>query len=132
MRVIAIIVAILGLASLVFGILFVSQAGSAEKQVLDQIAPLTSLSQVNPAYDKVTASFEKLMVAEEPQIQAGKAAPSAMYSYLSGQRALLGLAKSNIGLAKFTRLSGITGIFLGLGLVLSGLALLRKAQSVPA
>jgi hypothetical protein len=132
MRVIAIIVVILGLASLAFGILFVSQASSAEKQVLDEIAPLTSLSQVDPHYDTVTAAFNKQMATEEPQIQAGKAAPSAMYAYLSGQRALLGLAKSNIGLAKFTRISGIVSIVVGLGLVLSGLALLRKAQSAAA
>jgi hypothetical protein len=55
-----------------------------------------------------------------------------LYAYLSGQRALLGLAKSNLGLAMFTRLSGIVGIVLGLGVVLSGLALLRKAQSAAA
>jgi hypothetical protein len=132
MRVIAIIIVILGVASLVFGIVFVTQATSAEKQVLDQIAPLTSLSQINPSYDKVTASFNKIMAAEEPNIQAGKAAPSAMYGYLSGQRALLGLAKSNVGLAMFTRLSGIVGIVLGLGLVLSGLAMLRKVQGAAA
>ncbi|MGD0794756.1 MAG: hypothetical protein ABR958_04080 [Dehalococcoidales bacterium] len=131
MRVIAIIVVILGLASLVFGILFVSEASSAENQVLNEIAPLTSLSQINPQYDKVTAAFNQRLAAEEPGIKTGTQ-PSAMYAYLSGQRALLGLAKSNVGLAMFTRLSGIAGIFLGLGLVLSGLALLRKAQSVPA
>ncbi|HTY82053.1 MAG TPA: hypothetical protein VMB24_04660 [Dehalococcoidales bacterium] len=129
MRVIAIIVIILGVASLVAGIVFVTQAATAEKTILQEITPLTSLSQIDPQYDKVTAAFEKTMVAEEPNIQAGKAAPSAMYAYLSGQRALLGLAKSNVGLAMFTRLSGIVGIVLGLGVVLSGLALLRKVQS---
>lgn len=132
MRVIAIIVAILGLASLVYGILFVAQASSAENQVLNEIAPLTSLSQVDPQYDKVTASFDKFLATEEPQIQAGKAAPSAMYAYLSGQRALLGLAKSNIGTAKFVRSTGLVDIILGLGMVLTGLALLRKAHSAAA
>ncbi len=132
MRVIALIVIILGVASLVLGIVFMTQATSAEKTILEQIAPLTSLSQINPNYDKVTASFDKIMAAEEPNIQAGKAAPSAMYAYLSGQRALLGLAKSNVGLAMFTRLSGIVGIVLGLGMGLSGFVLLRKAQGSAA
>ena len=128
MRVIAIIVVILGVASLVLGVVFMTQATSAEKVVLEQIAPLTSLSQINPSYDKVTASYDKIMAAEEPNIQAGKAAPSATYGYLAGQRALLGLAKSNVGLAMFTRLSGIASIVVGLGLVLTGLVLLLKKQ----
>jgi hypothetical protein len=132
MRVIAIIIAILGVASLVVGIVFVTQASSAEKIILQQIAPLTSLSEINPHYDQVTAAFNKTMAAEEPNIQAGKAAPSAMYGYLSGQRALLGLAKSNVGLAMFTRLSGIVEIVIGLGLVLTGLVLLLKKQGAAA
>jgi hypothetical protein len=129
MRVIAILVAILGVASLVFGILFVTQAASAEKQILTEIAPLTALSQINPHYDTVTAAFNKTMAAEEPNIQAGKAAPSATYAYLAGQRALLGLAKSNVGLASFIRMSGIVGMVLGIGMALAGYALLRKTQS---
>ena len=40
MRVMAVIVVILGLASLVFGILFVTQAASAEQEIADSIAPL--------------------------------------------------------------------------------------------
>lgn len=128
MRVIAIIIAILGLATFVYGILFVAQAGSAEKEIAASVAPLT-LSEVSPKYDTVSASYDKLKTAEEPLIQTGKAAPSVMYDYLSAQRALLGLAKSNIGTAKFLRSNGTVDIILGLGVVLAGLALLRKAQS---
>jgi len=128
MRVIAIIIAILGLAGFVYGILFVAQAGSVENQVADSVAPL-ALSEVNAKYDAVAVKYDAARTAEEPQIQAGKAAPSVMYDYFSAQRALLGLAKTNIGLAKFLRTSGTVDILLGLGMFLAGVWLLRKSQS---
>ena len=131
MRVIAIIVAILGLASLVFGILFVAQSGSAKQQVADSIAPLT-LDQVEPKYNTVANNYDKYKTAEEPKIQAQQAMPSDMYNYLSAQRALLGLAKSNIGIANFLLTIGTVGIVLGLGMALTGIALLRKVQSAAA
>jgi hypothetical protein len=128
MRALAVIVIILGLAALVFGILFIPQASSAEKQIADSVAPLT-LDQVDAKYDAVAVKYDALKAAEEPQIQAKTAAPTINYVYLSAQRALLGLAKSNIGTAKFVRLNGLIDILVGLGLVLSGLVLLRKSQS---
>jgi hypothetical protein len=131
MRVIAIIVAILGLATFVYGILFVAQAGTAEDEIALSISPL-ALNEVNAKYDAVATKYNQMKTAEEPKIQAGQAMPSDMYNYLSAQRALLGLAKSNIGTAKFLRSNGTVDIILGLGVVLAGLALLRKAQSAAA
>jgi len=128
MRALAVIVIILGLAALVFGILFIPQASSAEKQIADSVAPLT-LDQVDAKYDAVAVKYDALKAAEEPQIQAKTAAPTINYVYLSAQRALLGLAKSNIGTAKFVRLNGLIDILVGLGLVLAGFVLLRKSQS---
>ncbi len=128
MRAIAIIVAILGLAVFVFGILFVAQAGSAETEVANSVAPLT-LDQVNPKYDAVAIKYNDAKAAEEPKIQAGQALPSVTYDYFSAQRALLGLAKSNIGVAKFVRTSGTVDIILGLGVFLAGVWMLRKSQS---
>jgi hypothetical protein len=128
MRALAVIVVILGLAALVFGILFIPQASSAEQEIADSVAPLT-LDQVDAKYDAVAVKYDALKAAEEPQIQAKTAAPTINYVYLSAQRALLGLAKSNIGTAKFVRLNGIIDILVGLGLVLAGLGLLRKSQS---
>lgn len=125
MRVLGVIVIILGLAALVFGILFIPQASSAEKEIADSVAPLT-LDQVNDKYDAVAMKYNQMKAAEEPNIQAGTAAPSPTYNYLSAQRALLGLAKANIGTAKFVRTCGIIDIVAGLGLVLAGLVLLRK------
>jgi high-affinity Fe2+/Pb2+ permease len=128
MRVMAIIVAILGVASLVLGILFVTAASSAEQEIADSIQPLT-ISEVDAKYDAVKQTQMALRMTEEPQIQAGKAAPSAMYNYLTIQRTSLGLTRSEIGLASFTRTSGIINIILGAGLILAGVGLLKRRQS---
>lgn len=129
MRVISIIVLILGVASLVFGVLFITQASSAEQEIADSIQPL-KISEVDAKYEAVKTQQMALRMSEEPQIQAGKAAPSAMYNYLTIQRASLGLTRSQIGLASFTRTSGIINVILGLGLILAGAGLLKRRQSV--
>jgi hypothetical protein len=130
MRVIAVCVAILGLAGLVFGIVFISQAGSARQQVADSVSPL-KLDEVNGKYDTVVINHNKVRAVVEPKIAANTASAAEMdnYNYLSSQRALLGLAKSSIGLALFMKVSGITQIIVGFGMVLAGLALLRKAPA---
>jgi hypothetical protein len=125
MRILGVIVIILGLAAVVFGILFIPQASSAEKEISDSIAPLT-LDQVDDKYDAVSMKYNQIKMAEEPSIQGGTAAPSATYNYLSAQRALLGLARANIGTTKVVRTSGIIDIVVGLGLILTGFALIRK------
>ena len=128
MRVMSVIVVLLGLASLVLGVLFITQAASAEQEIADSVAPLT-LDQIDAKYDAASVKYDALKASEEPQIQAGKAAPTINYVYVSAQRALLGLAKSNTGVAGFVRTTGIINIILGLGLVLAGLVLLRKTSS---
>jgi len=124
-RVSAIVVAILGVVCLVFGIIFMTQASSAEKEIADDIQPLT-IAEVDAKYEAVKANQMALMATEEPNIQAGRAAPSAMYNYLTIQRTSLGLARANIGLAGFTRTSGIIDVVVGLGLILVGLELFKK------
>jgi hypothetical protein len=128
MRILALVVIILGLVALVFGIIFLPKASSGEKEIADQVVPLT-LDQINPHYDAVTASFNAQMAKEEPNIQAGKAAPSPLYAYLAGQRALLGLAKSNMGVAFLVRMLGIVNICAGLGLIGTGFLLYRKSSA---
>ena len=128
-RLSAIAVTVLGLAGLVFGILFIVQASSGEQAIADEIAPLT-IAEVDPSYDAVKTNQMALAMAEEPQIQAGQAAPSTMYNYLTAQRASLGLAKTNIELVGFVRTIGIINIIVGLGLILAGVGLFKKSQSV--
>jgi hypothetical protein len=127
MRGLSLLVIILGLVALVFGIIFLPQASSAEKEIAEQVAPLP-VDQINPHYDTVTQAFNAQMAKEEPNIQAGKAAPSALYAYLSGQRALLGLAKANMGTASFVRMVGIIDILIGVGMIAAGFVLFRKSS----
>lgn len=122
------VIVLLGVASLVMGIIFVIQASSGTKSIADDIAPL-AIKDVNASYDKVTTSQRQIMAAEEPNIQAGKALPSAMYNYLTVQRTGLGLARANIGLVGFIRMAGIINIILGVGLVLVGVAAPAKAKA---
>jgi hypothetical protein len=125
----AIVVAVLGVVSLVFGIIFITQASSAEQEIAGEIQPV-KIAEVDAKYEAVKTKQIALMMTEEPNIQAGKAAPSDMYNYLTAQRAALGLAKADIGLAGFVRSSGIMGIIVGAGLILAGLGLFKKSQSV--
>ena len=125
----AIVIAVLGVVCLVFGIMFITQASSAEQEIANEIQPLT-IAQVDAKYEAVKTNQMALAMTEEPAIQAGEAAPSAMYNYLTAQRTSLGLARTNIGLAGFVRTSGIIGIIVGVGLILAGLGLFKKGQCV--
>ena len=51
------LVSIIGVAAIVFGIVFIFQSGPAKKQVADNIAPIT-LSQLNATYNTVTANLD--------------------------------------------------------------------------
>ena len=117
MRAMAIIVVILGIASLVFGILFVTQAASAENEVAESIEPLT-LDQLDERYDQAKQGIKDMEAAGMEVDVATKL-----------QKTGLGLAKANYGTARAVRVNGVVDICVGLGLVLTGLALLRKAQS---
>jgi hypothetical protein len=125
MRVLGIIVIILGLASLVLGIMFIPQAANGRTQVVKAIQPLT-LSQINSTYDTVQIAYDKQMAKEEPGIQGGTAMPSALYDYYAAQYALAGLAKANIGTVDAVRMNGIVDIILGLGLCIAGFVMMRK------
>lgn len=120
MRAMAIIIVILGLASLVFGILFVTQGASGKQEVADSIAPLP-LDQLDAQYDAVTEQYNQMKGAGAP--------PSTDFNYLYGNKVGLGLARANVGTASFVLTTGVVNIILGLGLVLAGLGMLRKIQS---
>ncbi|MBA7675897.1 hypothetical protein ES703_84136 [subsurface metagenome] len=125
----ATVVVVLGVVGLVFGIIFITQASSAEREIANEIQPLT-IAEVDAKYEAVKTNQLALAMTEEPQIRAGKAAPSTMYNYLTVQRTSLGLARANIGLVGFVRTSGIIYIIVGLGLILAGVGLFKKGQRV--
>lgn len=110
----AVVIAIIGVACLVFGIMFIIEAGKGEQRVADEIAPL-AISDVNATYGQISAAYSAVR-------GTGTAEESA---YLL-QKTSLGLAKSNIGTIKFVRNSGILEIVLGAGLVLASVGLFKK------
>ena len=123
----ALLVLVIGVACIALGTLFIFQANSGQQEIANEIQPL-KIEQVDAKYDAVKATQITLAAAEEPKIQAGQAAPSAMYSYLSAQRALLGLAKSNLGVVEFVRFIGILNIIIGVGFLLISVVLFRRSQ----
>ena len=125
MRVIAILVAVMGLFVLTLGIVFMNQAGAAEKTIADEIQPLKT-ADVNATYDSVKAKQMQVAQAEGAAIQAGN--PSATYSYLTLQRTSLGLTKSNLGLAQSTRTTGIINIVLGAGILLLAIGMFARSR----
>jgi len=122
MRVLAVLVIILGIAALVFGILFIPQANSAKQKVADSLTAPVTLDNLDATYDQISGAFNKLKAAGMPS-------SDPQYVMVLGQRTSLGLAKSNVGTAKVVLTMGIVDILLGLGLVFGGFGLLRKAQS---
>ena len=121
----AIVIVALGVAGLVLGIIFITQASSAEKEIANELQPLP-IAEVEAKYEAVKTNQMALAMSEEPGIQAGTSAPSAMYNYLTVQRTSLGLARANIGADGFVRTNGIIDIVVGLGLILAGVGLSKK------
>jgi predicted PurR-regulated permease PerM len=117
MRVVAIIVIILGLAAIVFGILFIPQASSAKQKVADSLTSGVTLDTLDATYDKIDQKLDSMKGNE------------ADYLATFAQRTSLGLAKTNVGTAKAVQTNGIIDIVVGVALILSGFALLRRVQS---
>ena len=117
MRILALIVMILGLAVIVFGIIFLPMASSAEQEVADSLTAPVTLDTLDVTYDNIDNQVRALQ-GNEPQ-----------YLQLFAQRTSLGLARSNVGTASLVRTLGIMNILLGLGLGVSGFVLFRKSSA---
>jgi hypothetical protein len=122
MRVLAILVIILGIAAIVFGILYIPQANSARQKVADSLTSPVTLDNLDATYDQISGAFDQLKASGMPS-------SDPQYVMVLGQRTSLGLARTNVGTAKMVMTNGIIDIILGLGLVLGGFALLRRVQS---
>jgi hypothetical protein len=118
MRFLALLVIILGIATLIFGIIFIPQASSTKQKVVDSLIAPVTLDNLDATYDQVNAGFKQL------------AQTDPMYIPTLVKRTSLGLAKSNVGVAMVLQTMGIVDIIIGVGLVLGGLAvMMRKNQS---
>ena len=116
MRVVSAIVIILGLAVLVFGIVFLPRASSAEQEVADSLTPPVTLDTLDLTYENIDMQVDNMM-GNEPQ-----------YVMLFAQRTSLGLARANVGTASMVRMLGIVNIIAGLGVMMAGFVLLRKSS----
>ena len=102
----AYLVALIGVAAIIFGVLFLMGAGDSQDVLAGELAPVT-ISQVDATYDQVSAG-----VKANPQDVS-----------LALKKASLGLAKSNLGLIDFVRKSSYLTIAMGVGMVLIGLSM---------
>ena len=127
MRILALAVAIIGVALLAIGIYYIPQAISGKQEVADKIAPLT-LNKLDATYDEVSKEHAKLIITEELKILDG-AEPDAKYNYLTIQRTGLGLARAEVGLTNFVLITGIIEIILGIALILVSIGLVKKSAS---
>ena len=126
MKTLAILVVILGLASLVMGIILVINSGPARDEVAESINPLT-LANLDAQYDQVKSAQMQMAQQEGAAIQQGN--PSSGYVWLTLQRTSLGLARSNVGLANLTQILGYVNIVIGIALVIVSLGMMRKTST---
>jgi len=119
MRLLGLLVVILGIAAIVFGILFIPQASDAKQKVADSLSSGVTLDNLNEKYGLISGAFSQL-------VAAGMPSTDPQYVMVLGQRTSLGLAKSSVGLAKFLNTAGMVNIILGVGLALGGCALMMK------
>jgi cytochrome c biogenesis factor len=106
------LVAVIGVACVVFGVMFVMQSNTSLETIANEIKPL-QISQVDATYEQVKLA---LTVATDP----------AQVQTLTMQKTSLGLAKSNIGTVQFLKNSGFVNIVVGAGFLLTGVGLIRK------
>ena len=116
MRILSLIVIILGLAVLVFGIILLPMASSAEQEVADSLTPPVTLDTLDTTYEGIDTQV-RAMQGNEPQ-----------YLTMFAQRTSLGLARSNVGSASLVRTLGIINILAGLGVMIAGFVLFRKSS----
>ena len=117
MRVLAVIVMLLGIASIVFGVIFVVNGMDGRQEVADSIAPLP-LDQLEDKYEEAKAGIAQAEAAGM-EVELGKKL----------QKTGLGLARANKGTSESVMYNGIVDICVGAGLLLGGLGLLRKTGS---
>ena len=119
MRLLGLLVVILGIAAIVFGIMFIPQASDAKQKVVDSLTSPVTLDNLDATYDQISGAFNQLKAAGMPS-------SDPQYVMVLGQRTSLGLAKSSVGLAKFINTMGMVNIIVGVGLVLAGVAVMMK------
>ena len=109
---VSLLVALIGVAAIVFGVMFIMEAGNSRDELATEVAPM-QLSQVEATYDQASAALK------------ANTDPAKALS-LTLQKTSLGLAKSNLKTIKFVQNAGYLNIALGVGFVLVGLFMFMK------
>ena len=113
------ILVLIGVACIVFGVMFIMKAGESRQAVVDELATsAVTLDTLNDKYDAAKAGLAQALAA-------GAAGTESAQS-IGWQKASLGLAKSNVGTIDFIQNSGILTIVIGVGFVLAGAGLVMK------
>jgi hypothetical protein len=115
----SILVTVIGIVCIVFGVMFIMQAGSSRTDVVDELkASNVTADNLNAKYDEAKAGLVQALTAGAPGAESAQS--------IGWQKASLGVAKSSLATISFVEKSGILTIVIGLGLVLTGLALMKK------
>lgn len=115
----ALLVTLVGVVAIVFGIIFIMEAGSSRTTLSDELKSSNiTLATLNAAYDQAKAGLEQATAAKNVE-----AIQSAGW-----QKASLSVAKSNVSTIAFVQNAGILNIVLGAGFVLVGLFMFMKRE----
>jgi len=107
---------------IVFGVMFILEASSSRDTVANELqASGLTIATVDAAYDQAKAGLAQALAAGAAGTESAQSA--------GWQKASLGLAKSNIGTIKFVQNSGILTIVIGVGLLLTGMGLMKKTNA---
>jgi hypothetical protein len=120
-NILSILVAVLGVVCIVFGVLFVMEAGSNKTTVVDELtASGVTVDNIDAKYDAAKAGLAQALAA-------GTAGTETSQS-LGWQKVSLGLGKTNLAMVDFVQKSGILAVVLGAGFLLAGAGLMKKAN----
>lgn len=118
----SILIALVGIVCIVFGVMFIMQAGDNRTTVVDELkASNITVSTLDAAYDQAKAGLAQALAAGAAGTESAQSA--------GWQKASLGLAKSNLGTIDFVQKSGILSILIGLGFVLTGAGMMMKPKA---
>jgi hypothetical protein len=119
-NILSILVTVIGIVCIVFGVMFIMQAGSSRTDVVDELtASNVTVDNLNAKYDEAKAGLAKALAAGAAGAESAQSA--------GWQKASLGVAKTSLGTTDFVEKSGILTIVIGLGFVLTGFRLMIKS-----
>jgi hypothetical protein len=115
----ALLVAIIGVVCIVFGVLFIMQAGTSRDALSAELKESgVTLATLNTKYDEAKAGLAKAIAAGAPGVETSQS--------VGWQKASLGSAKTSASTISFVEKTGMVVIIVGVGFALAGLGLLKK------